>query len=66
MTIRLALTIPDAAEACGVTDKAIRTAIRTGHLRAKRQSKDADGNGIGKYLIPVAALEAWLDSLADA
>lgn len=65
--IKLALTVTEAAEACGVTEKAIRAAIGTGHLRAKRQSRrTADGEGTGRLLVRVADLEAWLDSLADA
>lgn len=66
MTGRLALTIPEAAESVGVTDKAIRAAIHSGALRAKRQSKDKNGDGCGKYLIAVTALEAWFDGLEDA
>lgn len=65
-TTRLALTIPEAAEACGVTDKAIRTAIHAGDLRAKRQSRTKDGDPTGKYLITVPALQNWLEDLPDA
>lgn len=63
---KLAFTIPEAAQSAGVTDKTIRTAINAGHLRAKRQSVDKNGDPCGKYLIPAASLEAWLDGLADA
>jgi hypothetical protein len=63
---RVALNVAEAAEACGVTEKAIRRAINTGELKAKRQSRTADGDGAGKFLIPVTALAAWVEGLADA
>lgn len=63
---RVALTVGEAAEACGVTEKAIRRAINAGELKAKRQSRTADGDGIGKLLVTVTALSAWVDGLADA
>lgn len=62
----IALTIPEAAKATGVHDKVIRAAIHAGDLKAKRQSRTADGEPCGKYLISVKALEAWFDGLADA
>lgn len=62
----IALTIPDAAKAVGVTDKVIRAAIHAGELKAKRQSRNEVGEGQGKYLISSKALEAWFESLADA
>ena len=71
MTTKLALTIPQAAEAAGVTDRTIRAWIAQGLLRAKRQTpkKDAAGkptnDGTGKYLITVRALEDCLDNLPD-
>ena len=65
-TLTISLTIPEAAKATGVTDKAIREAIHSGALKAKRQSRTEDGQGTGKYLIKVTALEQWVDSLADA
>lgn len=63
---RLALTVPEAAESCGVSEKIIRAAIAKGDLRAKRQSKNDDGDGVGKFLIRVSALEDWLEGLVDA
>lgn len=62
----IALTIPEAAKAVGVTDKVIRAAIHRGDLKAKRQSRNEDGEGQGKYLVSIKALEAWYDGLADA
>ena len=63
---RLSLTREEAAEACGVKLDSIRRAINTGKLRAKRSSTNAKGEPCGKYLITVAALQAWLDGLEDA
>lgn len=63
---RLALSIPEAAAAAGVTPDILRRAINRGDLKAKRQSRNADGDGTGKFLIRTDALEAWLDSLPDA
>lgn len=63
---RLSLTREEAAEACGVKLDSIRRAINTGKLRAKRSSVNAKGEPCGKYLIPIAALEAWLAGLEDA
>lgn len=66
MSTRLAYDKREAAEACGVSEDTIKKAINSGALRAKRSSKNEDGDGVGKYLITRAALEAWLEELADA
>lgn len=63
---KLSLTIPEAAEAAGVTDRTVRAWIAQGWLRAKRQSKNADGDGTGKHLILVRDLEDCLANLPDA
>ena len=63
---KLALTIPEAAESAGVTERTVRAWIAQGWLRAKRQSKNADGDPTGKYLITVRALEDCLEALPDA
>lgn len=65
-TAKRAFSIPEAAEAYGVSDKVIRAAINKGHLKAKRQTIDDNGNGVGKYIIKLDALEAWFDGLVDA
>ena len=68
---KLSLTIPEAAEAASVTERTIRAWIANGWLKAKRQSRKEDdrgrpvGEGVGKYLVRVADLEACLDSLPD-
>jgi excisionase family DNA binding protein len=58
---RLFLTVPEAAQACGVGRETIMRAIHSGRLRAKRTGKEG-----GKFLIKVSALEDWHDGLEDA
>lgn len=66
-TPKLALTVPQAAEAAGVTDKQIRAWIGAGDLRAKRQTRrPGDGEGVGRYLILVRDLEDCLERLPSA
>lgn len=65
-TPKLALTIEEAAEAAGVTPRTIRAWIGQGWLRAKRQSKNSDGDPTGKYLIRVADLEDCIENLPAA
>jgi predicted DNA-binding transcriptional regulator AlpA len=66
MTDKLLLTIPEAASLTPFGDKTIRAAIKATDpaafpppLKAKRGSR-------GQYLVRVADLEAWIDSLQDA
>lgn len=54
----LAMDIQLAAEATGVSDKTLRRAIASGHLRAKRMAR--------KILIAPDDLRTWLESLDDA
>lgn len=63
---KLAYTLEEAAEACGVSQDTVKKQINAGALRAKRTSTNADGDPAGKYLITAAALAAWLDGLVDA
>ena len=55
-----------AAKTAGVSVETIARAIAAGTLRAKRTGKNKDGDGVGKYLIRRADLEAWFETLADA
>lgn len=64
-TPRLAFTRREAAEMCGVSEDTIRRAKNSGALKAKRLTKDETKKG-GKELYTLAALQAWLDGLADA
>lgn len=63
---RLALTRAEAALVCGVGVDTISAAKNTGALKAKKTGRDKNGNGTGKELYTVAALQSWLDSLVDA
>ncbi|WP_372595450.1 helix-turn-helix domain-containing protein [Actinotalea sp.] len=51
----LAYTIPDAAQAVGLSERSIRDAIRRGDLAPRYFGS--------KPLIPAAELDAWLHSL---
>jgi excisionase family DNA binding protein len=63
---RIALTRQEAAEVTGVSLDTIIRAIRSGELKAKRSGKDKKGQPAGKYVIPVKAIEAWIEGLEDA
>lgn len=52
--LKLAYSIPEAAEATGMSEWCIRTAIRRGELPAK-QAGDR-----GAYAVPADCLQAWL------
>lgn len=62
----LAYTLATAAEATGLSRKTLDRAIKAGTLRAKRTGLTADGEPAGSFVILADALQAWLDSLADA
>lgn len=51
-----------AAAECSVSIDTLKLAIEEGTLRAKRSGKA----GGGKYLVTVAALNAWFETLVDA
>jgi len=55
---QLAFSRAQAAEASSLSEDEIDRAIKRGDLRAKRVGR--------RVVIPAPALEAWLDSLADA
>lgn len=59
---RLAYDADEAAAACSLRKESVMRAIRSGHLKAKRTG----ANGGGKYIVLVADLQAWLESLGDA
>lgn len=52
MTGRLTLTIPEAAQALGVSQRHVINCVNRGELPARRLGR--------RVLIPIAALEAWL------
>jgi hypothetical protein len=61
-----AYDLQGAAEACDMSEDTIKNWIRSGALKAKRSASNKDGDGVGKYIITVAALDACLDALPDA
>lgn len=70
---KLALNTEEAAIATGLSPDTIKKAIRSGALRAKRSGrleKDCGagnaGDPAGRYLVTIAALQEWLDSMEDA
>jgi predicted site-specific integrase-resolvase len=69
---KLALTIPEAAEAAGVTEKQVRAWIHAGDLKARRQTRQKDGagkptgEGVGRYLVLVDDLRDCLERLPAA
>ena len=62
---RLAYTRKEAAEMCSVSEDTIRRAKNACALKAKRLTKDETQKG-GKELYTPAALQSWIDGLADA
>lgn len=62
----ISYSLKGAAAATGLSPSAIERAIRSGHLRAKKSSKDADGNPTGVWVIPAASLQSYIDGLVDA
>lgn len=64
--MKLAYTRAEAAEATGLSEDTIKKAIASGALKAKRSGRNEGGDGVGKYVIMTAALNAWLEQLADA
>lgn len=63
---RISVSRREAAQMLGVSEDTIRRAKDSGALKAKKTSKDGDGNGRGKELYSVKALQDWFDGLADA
>lgn len=63
---KISLNLEEAGLAIGVSDETIRRAIHAGELKAKRSSKNDDGDGIGRLLIGVDDLRTWFNGLVDA
>ena len=67
MTItKLAYNLTEAAAACGQSKDVLQRAIRKGELRASKTGRNKDGEPVGKFVIRVADLEAYLDGLPVA
>lgn len=63
---RIAYTISEAADSTGVSERTIERAINAGALKAKKTSRNTDGDPVGKRLVSARALADWFDSLPDA
>lgn len=66
MTTPIAYSLPGAVAATGLSRATLMRAIGAGKLRAKKSSKDADGNPVGSWVITAKALEAFIEGLVDA
>ena len=62
----LAYSIDGACEATGFSKPHLERAIKSGALKAKKSSKNADGEPVGKFVILADALQAYLEGLPDA
>lgn len=62
----LAYSIAKAVEVSGLSRASLDRAIRSGQLKARRSTRNEDGEGQGKYLVKHADLEAYIDSLPEA
>lgn len=54
--------VHDAAAAYGISARTLKALINSGELRGKRESKKANA----RYLVRVADLDAYVDTLPDA
>lgn len=67
--MKLAYTVPEAAEQSGLGERQIREAVKSGQLRHKRTGEFTSGPNkgepAGKILILHSALEAYLEALVD-
>lgn len=66
MSTPISYSLPGAVAATGLSRSTLERAIREGTLRAKKSSKDADGNPKGVWVIKADALAAYVDGLVDA
>ena len=65
-TVPFSYSIAGAVTATGLSKSHLERAIRSGELKAKKSSKDSEGEPKGKYVILARDLEAYLEGLADA
>lgn len=65
MITKLALTVPEAAEATGISQTSLKRAIATGDLRARAMSVREDGRA-SKRVVLTSDLQAYLEALPDA
>ena len=63
---QLSYSLAHAAEVTDLSRASLERAIRTGHLKARKSTRNESGEGQGKYLIRHRDLEAYVDSLPEA
>ena len=66
MTATLSYSIAGAVEATGLSKAHFERVIKSGELKARKSSRDKDGEPVGKYVILARDLEAYLEGLVDA
>lgn len=62
----LSYSIAGAIGATGLSKSHLERAIKSGELKAKKSSKDKEGEPVGKYVILARDLQAYLEGLVDA
>lgn len=62
----LSYSLEGASRATGLSSSHLDRAIRAGELRARKSSRDADGEPAGRFVILADDLEAYLHSLPEA
>lgn len=62
----LSYSVPMATKVTGLSQQSLRDAIHAGALKARRSARNEDGDGVGKFVILAADLQAYLDSLPEA
>jgi hypothetical protein len=65
-TVPLSYSIAGAVQATGLSKSHLERAVRSGELKARKSSKDSEGEPKGKYVILTRDLEAYLEGLVDA
>jgi len=66
MTTTLSYSVATATAATGLSRSHLERAIAAGRLKARKSSKDEDGEPTGKYVILAADLQAYLEGLVEA
>lgn len=64
-TTVLAYSIRTAVEASGLSKTHLIDAINRGEIKARRSSRNDAGEPQGKWIIPAAELQAYLDTLPE-
>jgi len=65
MSTALAYNLNTASAATGLSKTHLTDAINRGELKARRSSRDADGEPQGRWVVLAGDLQAYLDSLPE-